>query len=525
MHRQLSKAVLLAATMLATGPALAQGANPAQPAPTAPTAQTPRPSPAAAEFVMNAAMTDMLEIQSSQLANTKSQNAQVKQFAQRMIQDHTASSDKLKAAAQGITIPAGLDAEHARMLQQLQSAPASDFDRTYADLQVTGHQGAVTLFDQYAQNGDNAQLKQFAQQTLPTIRDHLQMATQLRAALNPPSPVASAQTPGAQPATGQNPADAQNAANTLAGGQIVVQQPAPAIRVDQPPAQVTVQQGQPNVTVRQPQPEIIVQQPAPTITVDIPPPQITVRMPKPEVNVAQAQPQVQVTQPPPNVQVIQPTQQPQVSVQPVQPQVNLAQGQAPPSIDVQQLGQPIVRYERAEPQVKITQQQGQPTIKFEQLDQTAANTPNAATPQATQNQQTASAANPTASTPSAAPSAAVQNQPTATAGGSQLQTRQVAVNDLRGADVVNQNNDKLGTVDHVVMNTTDNQPYIVLSQGGFLGLGEKKVVVPLVSLRMDGKRLVSDLSDSQIKQMPEWKSDTTAFRDVPAGQTTQVRTQ
>jgi len=310
----------------------------------------------------------------------------------------------------------------------------------------------------------------------------------------------------------------QTAQNSAQTGGVVVQQPAPTIRLDQPAPQVTVQPGQANVTVRQPQPEIIVQQPAPTITVDIPPPQITVRMPKPEVNVAQAQPQVQVTQPPPKVEVIQPQQQAQVNVQPVQPQVNVAQG-ATGAVDVQQLGQPTIRYERAEPQVKITQQQGQPTVKFEQLDQTAAadqrqlgSTPAPARAPAP----TTTASNPPANAPSATAPATANNQPAA-----QLQNRQVAVNDLKGVDVYNRNNDKLGTVDHIVTGS-DSQSYVILSSGGFLGIGERKVVLPLSNMWMDGKKLVTDMSNDQIKVMPEWKADSTIYRDF-TGQTVQVR--
>src|ERR671910_2715087 len=217
-----------------------------------------------------------------------------------MIQDHTQASEKLKAAAQGMTVPTSLDQEHAQMLQQLQQASGNDFTRSYVQMQFMGHQRAVALFDSYAQNGDNAQLKQFAQQTAPTLRTHLQQITQIR--------------DDVLGSTGQG----------RDGTQITVQQPAPAVRVEQAAPQVTVQQPEPQVTVRQRQPEILVRQPAPTVTVDIPQPEIIVRMPPPEVAVAQAQPQVQVVQPEPQGQVVQP-EQPRVQVQRAEPQVNLQQ--------------------------------------------------------------------------------------------------------------------------------------------------------------------------------------------------------
>jgi putative membrane protein len=97
-----------------------------------------------------------------------------------MVQDHTQASEKLKAAAQNMTVPTSLDEEHSKMLQQLQAASGNEFTRNYVQMQFMGHQKGVALFDGYAQNGDNALVKQFAQQTVPTLRSHIQQITQIR---------------------------------------------------------------------------------------------------------------------------------------------------------------------------------------------------------------------------------------------------------------------------------------------------------------------------------------------------------
>jgi putative membrane protein len=247
--------VLLASTAFMPAVALAQTPQ-----------TTPRPAatqagaqvPAAADFVNRAAISNMFEIQSSQLAQQKAQNDRVRQFAQSMVQDHTAAGDKLKSATQGIqgvTVPTSLDQPRQQMMQTLQSTSGPGFDRDYVQMQVTAHRDAVNLFDQYAQNEDNQQLKQFAQQTLPALREHLHSVEQIQNAL-PPAQVGATQGGG-----GQQP---QQTAQNQAGqdpSRIVVQQPAPTVRVDQASPQVTVQQPQPNVTVRQPQPEILVRQP------------------------------------------------------------------------------------------------------------------------------------------------------------------------------------------------------------------------------------------------------------------------
>ena len=181
-------AVCLVATTFVAVPALAQ-TTPA-PASNPPAAATMTSSNVtAAEFVTQAANSDMFEIQSSQLALTKTQDGPTRNFAQHMIQDHTAASEKLKTAAQGQTIPSAPDQEHTQMLQQLQQVSGNDFNRSYVQMQFDGHQKAVTLFESYAQNGDNAQLKEFAQQTVPTLREHLQQITQIRTQMSNPAQV------------------------------------------------------------------------------------------------------------------------------------------------------------------------------------------------------------------------------------------------------------------------------------------------------------------------------------------------
>jgi putative membrane protein len=65
------------------------------------------------------------------------------------------------------------------MIDALNSAKPEDFDKTYAKQQVKGHKKAIELFDEYAEEGDNAALKQFAANTLPTIKQHREQAEKL----------------------------------------------------------------------------------------------------------------------------------------------------------------------------------------------------------------------------------------------------------------------------------------------------------------------------------------------------------
>ena len=142
----------------------------------------------AAEFVRMAAMSDMFEIESSRLAGQRSQNAQVKEFAQHMMRDHQKTTTELQqmirqasaAPLSGMQMPQSLDQRHQAMVQQLQGAQGAQFDHLYAQQQVQAHQMAVDLFRNYGQSGDNAALKQWASQTLPTLQQHLQQAQQLQ---------------------------------------------------------------------------------------------------------------------------------------------------------------------------------------------------------------------------------------------------------------------------------------------------------------------------------------------------------
>lgn len=268
-------ALLAGVAALAALPALAQPQpNSGQSTPrTAPSAAAPSAAPStaaghasstravsAAEFMRMAEMSDRFEVGSSRLAAERAQKAEVKQFAEAMVRDHTKTTQELtqlrqrmqgatgaqtsgvmpqgtggssatpgtspstsaaagaggtssssssastragspaassspttggsSAAAGGTVTTAqggpqaqGLDAEHQQMMQQLQNARGTEFDRLFMQMQVQAHQKAVDMFTGYSQNGDNAELKRWAAQTLPDLQRHLQQAQQIQRSL------------------------------------------------------------------------------------------------------------------------------------------------------------------------------------------------------------------------------------------------------------------------------------------------------------------------------------------------------
>jgi putative membrane protein len=138
-------------------------------------------APSTADFVNEAANTDMFEIQASKLAEQRATDQPTMAFAAKMIDDHGHENTALAplAKAANVPVPTTLDSAHAKMLDQLNAAKGGDFVKLYHEDQVAGHKQAVSLYERYAKNGKNPQLKSFASKTLPTIEDHLKMAENL----------------------------------------------------------------------------------------------------------------------------------------------------------------------------------------------------------------------------------------------------------------------------------------------------------------------------------------------------------
>ena len=135
-----------------------------------------------ADFVKEAATSDMFEIQSSQFAQERG-NAKEKTFGATMIKDHTKTTDDLKSMVGSgevkAELPAALDSSHQSELDKLKSLKGRDFSSRYDEDQVSGHKDAVSLFERYAKGGDNPQLKDWAGKTLPILQHHLEMAQDL----------------------------------------------------------------------------------------------------------------------------------------------------------------------------------------------------------------------------------------------------------------------------------------------------------------------------------------------------------
>lgn len=142
------------------------------------TAANPLPEPDR-DFVQAASMSSSTEIDAAKLAQTNTEDKDVKSFAHRMMLDHTKLTVQLKAAApHGVEVPK--DNSDTAVLDALKPLKNKEFDETYiAKIGLKGHEDAVAAFKKEIADGQNADLKKLAQKGLPEIEHHYQLAQAL----------------------------------------------------------------------------------------------------------------------------------------------------------------------------------------------------------------------------------------------------------------------------------------------------------------------------------------------------------
>ena len=136
-------------------------------------------------FVSNASQSDMYEIQAGNIAATRAKNADVKAFGKSMVVQHTAMANEMKPliTAAGQTPADKLDERRQGFIDNLKTASAADFDKTYIDQQVAAHGEALTLMQGYADAGGDAGLKAGAAKAVPKVQMHLDKAKSIQATL------------------------------------------------------------------------------------------------------------------------------------------------------------------------------------------------------------------------------------------------------------------------------------------------------------------------------------------------------
>lgn len=148
------------------------------------TTETPAAEPPAAmqaamsatDFIQTVAASDAFEIQSSELAAQRGARQDVKDLASQMVTAHRQTTQELTqlTSANGLPAPTPqLNATQQASLDNLRNQTAEAFDDAYLDAQVAAHENAVRTFEQYASAGEAGPLRDWAQRTLPNLREHL----------------------------------------------------------------------------------------------------------------------------------------------------------------------------------------------------------------------------------------------------------------------------------------------------------------------------------------------------------------
>ena len=178
-------AICLAASVVAADQAPAGGQEKPKPAPgQAKGAQKAATNPDAA-FMRQVAGANTAEIEHGRLAAQNAESADVKQFAQRMVDDHSKALDELKglASQKQVTLPTELEGKHKAMHDKLMKLKGAAFDKAYMGHMVTSHQGAVALFQRESKSGQDPEAKAWAAKVLPTVQEHLKMAREINGKL------------------------------------------------------------------------------------------------------------------------------------------------------------------------------------------------------------------------------------------------------------------------------------------------------------------------------------------------------
>ena len=181
--RWVSIAMLTAAVALAPAVTFAQSAPPAAKERTPATSadkngDKSKLTAGDRKFITHALHGSMAEVELGKLASERASSDAVKQFGQRMVDEHGKASDELQKIAQekGVSPPTEMESKHKKLHDRLSKLSGADFDRAYMDEMVKDHRSDVKSFQREATNAKDPDVKGFAAKTLPTLQDHLKQA-------------------------------------------------------------------------------------------------------------------------------------------------------------------------------------------------------------------------------------------------------------------------------------------------------------------------------------------------------------
>jgi putative membrane protein len=127
-----------------------------------------------ADFVYEVIASNYGEIKLSELANQRSRNAQVKQIAEELQSDHTASLNELKTMAQAkaISVPVEEPDASKRKMENIAEESGEDFDKEWCKEMMNMHDHNIDKFEKRLKDTEDPLLKAFINKTLPVLKKH-----------------------------------------------------------------------------------------------------------------------------------------------------------------------------------------------------------------------------------------------------------------------------------------------------------------------------------------------------------------
>lgn len=147
------------------------------------------------KFVTSAVQGGTMEVTLGQLAAQKGSDPSVRAFGERMVQDHQKANQELTQliSQKGATVPETSTKKGEKMTEHLQGLSGADFDKAYIKHMVSDHKTDIKEFQTAAEKSDDADLKNWAAKTLPTLQEHLRLAESAEATVDAVKTQASAQ--------------------------------------------------------------------------------------------------------------------------------------------------------------------------------------------------------------------------------------------------------------------------------------------------------------------------------------------
>ena len=134
------------------------------------------------DFMLAAAQGGMTEVKLGELASTSGMRADVKEFGQMMVKDHTTINDDMKALAaqKGVTLPDSLDAKHQAKVDKMSALTGAAFDDAYIAGMIKAHTQDAKAFKAVAAATQDVDIKSFLAKSIPVVEAHLQNITAMK---------------------------------------------------------------------------------------------------------------------------------------------------------------------------------------------------------------------------------------------------------------------------------------------------------------------------------------------------------